>query len=102
MCESAESRIAWRQPMDELCTMMTIYDYAKLSEGEKEELLKNQALFVDQYNDGDVLIQIYFLNGFFIEVTIRNGKITDHIPYQRGYKINKSISKTGQKYCMAA
>ena len=102
MCESYKSRIVRHVPIHELCTMMTIYDYAKLSEGEKEELLKNQALFVDQYNDGDVLIQIYFLNGFFIEVTIRNGKVTDNIPYQRGYKINKSVLKTGQKYCLAA
>ena len=82
--------------------MMTIYDYAKLSEGEKEELLKNQALFVEQYTDGDVLIQIYFLNGFFVEVTIKKGKVTDNIPYKRGYKINKDIPKTNLKYCLAA
>jgi hypothetical protein len=88
--------------MNELCTMMTIYDYAKLSAEEKEELLKNQALFVDQYNEGDVLIQIYFLNGFFVEVTIKNGKVTDNIPYQRGYKMTTDILKTDLRYSLAA
>jgi hypothetical protein len=81
---------------------MTIYDYAKLSEGQKEELLKNQALFIEQYNDDDVLIQVYFLNGFFVEVSIKNGKVSDYIPYQRGYKIHKTILKADLKYCMAA
>jgi hypothetical protein len=102
MCESAESWIVRPAYITELYTMMTIYDYAKFSEGEKEELLKNQALFVDQYNDNEVLIQIYFLNGFFVEVTIKDGKVTDNIPYQRGYKITKDILKTDQKYCLAA
>ena len=88
--------------MNDLCTMMTIYDYAKLSEGKKEELLKNQALLVDQYNEEDVLLQIYFLNGFFVEVTIKDGKVTDNIPYQRGYKINKDSAKNDLKYCLAA
>ena len=101
MCEYHESRIVCTTFMTELCTMITIYDYAKLSAEEKEELLKTQALFVDQYNDDEVLIQIYFLNDFFIEVTIKDGKVTDNIPYQRGYKTT-DILKLHQKYCLAA
>lgn len=87
--------------MVDLCIMMTIYDYAKLSEEKKEELLKTQALFVDQYNDDDMLVQIYFLNDFFIEVTLKDGKVTDNIPYQRGYK-TPDILKPHQKYYLAA
>lgn len=102
MCEYHKSRIVNTEVMDELCTMMTIYDYAKLSTEEKEELLKNQALFVDQYNEDDVLIQIYFLNGFFVEVTIKSGKVTDNIPYKRGYKMKKGILKPDPRYLLAA
>jgi hypothetical protein len=102
MCEYPGSWIAHATVMTELCTMITIYDYAKLSAEEKEELLKNQALFIDQYNEDEVLIQIYFLNGFFVEVSIKNGKVTDNIPYQRGYTMNNDVLKHRQKYCLAA
>lgn len=73
--------------------LLTIYDYAKLSNSEKINLIKGTALFIDQYSS-DCTVYVYFLNGFFIEVTEKAGKIVDIIPYKRGYKQN---NKVGQK-----
>lgn len=68
---------------------MNIYDYIKLSDKEKEMILKNEALYMEFYAEEDSLVYVYFLNGFFVEVTMKNGKIVDNIPYKRGYKFNK-------------
>ncbi|MBL7910008.1 MAG: hypothetical protein JNJ41_02990 [Bacteroidia bacterium] len=68
---------------------MNIYDYAKLSKGEKEVVVNNDALFLEDYIDREHIIYVYYLNGFFIEVTKQNDKIIDCVPFIRGYKINK-------------
>lgn len=68
---------------------MTIYDYAKLSKGEKEVVVNNDALFLEDYVDNGKIIYVYYLNDFFIEVTKQNEKIVDCVPFIRGYKINK-------------
>jgi hypothetical protein len=68
---------------------MTIYDYIKLSEKEKENVLKHEALYLEFYAQDDTLVYVYFLNCFFVEVTMRSGKIIDNIPYKRGYKFNR-------------
>lgn len=80
---------------------MNIYEYAKLSKGEKEQLLNNDALFLEQYNDSESTIHVYYLNGFFVEVTVKEGKIIDNIPYKSGYKLNKNeIHNLEKRNCM--
>lgn len=76
---------------------MTIYDYARLTENEKEILLQEQALFLEQYKEDENEIQVYFLNGFFVEVTLKNEKVIYNLPYRRGHKINKRILHEAQK-----
>jgi hypothetical protein len=68
---------------------MTIYDYIKLSEREKEMILRSDALYLEFYAQEETLVYVYFLNGFFVEVTMKNGEIVDNIPYKRGYKFSK-------------
>jgi hypothetical protein len=70
---------------------MTIYTFAKLSLAEKKNLVENTAVFLDNYMDGLSLINTYFLEGFFVEsiVDLKEGKITDIIPYQHGYRMDK-------------
>ncbi|MDP1803133.1 MAG: hypothetical protein Q8L81_17360 [Bacteroidota bacterium] len=68
---------------------MTVYDYAKLGTAKKEEVLISDALFLEYYVDKGTIIYVYYLNGFFIEVTKLNGNVVDNIPFIRGYKINK-------------
>ena len=85
---------------------MTIYEYARLSEKEKGEVVKTQALFLEHYNNEGTIIYVYFLNGYFIEVTTKEGKTIDNLPYKRGHKFNKrnihDIEKRNGVYALAA
>jgi len=70
---------------------MTIYTFAKLSFAEKANLIEKTAVFLDNYMDGLNLINTYFFDGFFVEsvINLSEGKITDIIPYQHGYRMDK-------------
>lgn len=85
---------------------MNIYDYAKLPQAEKEALLKEEGLFLEKYPDNGGTIFVYYLEGFFVELTIKEGKMIDILPYKRGYKLIKSklheIEKRNMLYGMAA
>jgi hypothetical protein len=67
---------------------MTIYKFAKLSRSDKEAMLRNYALFIEQLKDGKNAVCVYFMDGFFVEVTIIDGMAVSFMPYQRGYKTN--------------
>ena len=85
---------------------MNIYDYAKLPGAEKELLLREEGLFLEKYSDGNNIVFVYYLDGFFIELTTKEGNIIDLIPFKRGYKLNKTklheIEKRNLLYGMAA
>lgn len=85
---------------------MTLYEYAKASKEQKEAILKSEALFLDQFEDHETITYVYFLNDFFVEVTIKDGKVIDNIPFKRGYKIDKkdlhAIEKRNTFYQAAA
>ncbi|MBA3681598.1 MAG: hypothetical protein H0W73_10605 [Bacteroidetes bacterium] len=70
---------------------MTIYNFAKLSLNEKANLLENKAVYLDNFVDGDNLVNTYFFEGFFAEsiLDLKTGKIIEIIPYQYGYRMDK-------------
>jgi hypothetical protein len=69
---------------------MTIYDYAKLSNEEKESLLKEKALLLEVCTEEKDMILVYFLDGFFVEVTINRGKVIYNLPYKNGYIMDQN------------
>jgi len=69
--------------------IMTVYNYAKLSKREQESLLNSEGLYLDLYFDNENLINVYYLNGFFIEVVLCKGMVIDILPYKRGYEMDK-------------
>ena len=85
---------------------MTIYDYAKQPLTVKEKLLLDEAHFLEKYSVNDHTVCVYYLAGFFVELTIKEGKTIDIVPYKRGYKLNKNklheIEKRNMLYGMAA
>ena len=85
---------------------MNIYEYAKLQQAEKVELLKEDGLFLEKFQDNDHTVFMYYLEEFFVELIIKDGKIVDIIPYKKGYKLNKTklheIEKRNMLYGMAA
>jgi hypothetical protein len=85
---------------------MKIHEYARLNPKEKEEMIKNYALFLENYRDKESIVCVYYLNGFFVEVVTINNRIIDILPYKRGYStIKNSICPLQNKnggYCIAA
>jgi hypothetical protein len=68
---------------------MTIHQFAKLAKTKKEELIQKQAVFLESFTENENLVNLYYLDGFFIEITLsplQNDPI-DIIPYKRGYNI---------------
>ncbi|HWY11446.1 MAG TPA: hypothetical protein VN026_08980 [Bacteroidia bacterium] len=85
---------------------MTIYNYAKLRIEEKESLINNEALYLENYSDNGNIINVYYLNTFFIEVVLCKGMVKDILPYKRGYKMDKrnmhAIQKRNALFSLAA
>jgi hypothetical protein len=61
---------------------MTIYDYAKLANKEKQALIHASQL-MEQYKDGNATVSVYHLDNFFVEVVSAKGRMVDFIPFQR-------------------
>lgn len=74
----------------ELC-VMNIYEYHRLSDVAKEMLLRNEAIMIESYYEKGCLVLVYFLNGFFVEIISFKGEIVSHLPFERGYKVSKSL-----------
>ena len=66
---------------------MTITDFARLEKREKIGILLSQALLVDSYKENEDRITVYFLNGFFVELTVNQHMVSDIIPFKRGYRL---------------
>jgi hypothetical protein len=65
---------------------MTIVDYAKLTTPEQTALLKKAGIFIDSYNEGKKLVIIYWVFGFYVEITTCETNI-EIIPFKRGYRM---------------
>ena len=81
-------------------------EYSKLTNAEKVQVLKDEGLFLEKYNDGGNLIFVYYLRNFFVEITYKDNQFVDAIPYKRGYKLNKqdlhNLEKRNLLYNLAA
>jgi hypothetical protein len=73
---------------------MDIYDYNRLSLGEKASLLWQQAQFLERHAEGDLTSCLYHINNFFIEAVVshRENRILEVIPFKAGERLDKYIS----------
>jgi hypothetical protein len=77
----------------------TIFDFARLSRPEQIELLRTCGILLDTDFENDKFIHLYFLNGYFVEVTIspsNNGE-TAIIPFRQGYRMRTYIRQQFNK-----
>ncbi|HYG53322.1 MAG TPA: hypothetical protein VD905_20630 [Flavobacteriales bacterium] len=65
---------------------MTIAEYAKLSTDEQTGLLKKSGIFIDSYTENKALVMIYWIYGFYVELT-HTSTVIEIIPYKRGYRM---------------
>lgn len=68
-------------------------EFVKLNTPEKHNLLFNNGLLVDNDNEKDYVLNLYFINGFFVEVLISKteNKVTDIVPYKHGYSVKRYL-----------
>lgn len=69
----------------------TIYSFVKLSLDEKSALVKEKGVFLENLGDGGNEINLYYLQGFFVEVEVNKLQniIVDVTPFKQGYKLGK-------------
>lgn len=74
---------------------ISIYEFARLTLVEKAELISNQGVFLENLGDSGNEINLYFLNGFFVEVEINKlqNMIVEIMPFKQGYKVKKYLDK---------
>ena len=79
---------------------MDIFEFAKLKQEKKEEILHTQAMLLECFTDKDKHFTIYYMPSFFIEVStnVRTKNISDIIPYRRGYKVEKEKDKLYENF----
>jgi hypothetical protein len=79
---------------------MDIFEFAKLSPAQKEELLHTRAMLVECYTEKGKHTSIYYIPSFFVEVTtdIKTKKVADIIPYRRGYKVERQKDSLYEKF----
>jgi hypothetical protein len=81
-----------------ILNIKSFYDFVKLDTNEQIKLLKKEGVFIDQDLEKETITCLYFLQGFFVEVTF--GKDTkdliDIIPYKQGYKISMLMNASKQ------
>ena len=72
-----------------------IHNFVKLSLDEKAELIKKKGVFLENFGDAGNEINLYYLQGFFVEVEVNKlqNLVVDIIPFRQGYKINKYKDK---------
>lgn len=68
------------------------YEFARMNSSEKALVLKKSGLLLDKDQEKGQSVNLYFLNGFFVEETIsRKENKVDIIPYKHGYRLESYV-----------
>lgn len=72
---------------------MTLYEYIALNIDAKADELWAHGLFIQGHRDANNSFILYFMHGFYVEVTMDNTSMAIlHItPFKRGYLLDKYI-----------
>ena len=71
--------------------------FVKMNTVERSQILAERATWLDEDYEEEKIINLYFMDGFFVEETYssKEKEITDIIPYKRGYKIERFLQLRG-------
>jgi hypothetical protein len=72
---------------------MTITSFVTEKSEAKALYIRENGIYLDSYFANDHLINVYSLNGYFVEVVInvRKSKIVDYITFESGFKRIKGL-----------
>ena len=65
--------------------------FIKLNIAEQSTILKQKGLFIDQDTENNKLINLYYIDGFFVEeiMSMEEKRVLEIIPFRQGYKVEK-------------
>ena len=69
--------------------LKSFYEFAKMDNVQKASELKNNGVLLDKDELKEERVNLYYINGFFVEETIRlkQNKVVDIIPYKHGFRL---------------
>ncbi|MCE3225520.1 MAG: hypothetical protein K0S32_71 [Bacteroidetes bacterium] len=79
-----------RQILPEL-NLSSFLEFSKMNEAEQVQLLREKGIVIDEERENDQLTRLYYVNGFFVEETLRDNKTIEILPFRRGYKIDSYL-----------
>jgi hypothetical protein len=62
-----------------------------MNEKEQMKMLKEKGILIDEEKEQELIIRLYFVNGFFVEETTKDNKVIEMLPFRRGYKIDSYL-----------
>lgn len=67
----------------------SFYEFARLDNNEKSMELMSHGLLLDKDQEKERSVNLYYLNGFFVEETISKAlnRVVDIIPYKHGFRL---------------
>lgn len=73
----------------------SFYEFAKLNDEDKATELMNNGVLLDKDLEKEQAVNLYYLNGFFVEETIskKQNRVVDIIPYKHGYRLETYSGK---------
>lgn len=68
---------------------MTIYNFAKSNKKEQENMIQTNGILLESWSENGNLTNLYYLNGFFVEVTLdpSQNEPAEITPFKRGYNM---------------
>lgn len=65
------------------------YGFLKLEKQKQADVLKHKAIKLDSDVDGNQVIHLYFIDGFFVEEirSCNTGTLISILPYKTGYRL---------------
>jgi hypothetical protein len=73
--------------------LQLFYAFVKSGPISQHQALLNKGVLLDSDNEGAHLVNLYYLDGFFVEETIcnRHNSVVNILPYKRGYKLKSFL-----------
>ena len=83
---------------------MEIEEYSKLGLGEKADILWKKGLFLENYCDKHVTINLYFIFNFFVEVVVVHNtfRIKEIVPFNCGPRLEKYLATVSLSQLLSA
>jgi hypothetical protein len=75
--------------------LQSFYKFNRLVIGEQSQMLRQNGIFIDKYVERGDHVNLYFMNGFFVEETVTlQGELKDVTAFRQGFRIENYFDTT--------